>query len=473
MELKIEPGSFRDPCGFLFREEGKLLRQVNQRGKEDYDLFMDSGLYETLRKRRLLIPHMELGGHRGFNKDRYKVIEPENIRFISYPYEWSFSQLKDAALTTLEIQNTALQKGMTLKDASAYNIQFHKGRPVFIDTLSFEKYTEGNPWEAYRQFCQHFLAPLALMSYTDLRLNQMLKTHLDGIPLDLAVRLLPFKTRFKFSLLIHLHLHAKAQEKYKDKGSAAKNITISGKNLTGLIQSLSATVRHLKIKDQETEWANYYTFTNYSSGSFSSKKELLKRFLDELKPLSIWDLAANTGEFTQIAGQAGAACIAFDIDPLAIESYYKRIRKEKMENILPLVMDLTNPSPSIGWNNEERMGFLQRPLPDVILALAFIHHLAISNNLPFNKIARFFSVLSENLVIEFVPKTDSQVQKLLASRKDIFSDYNEDNFQKEFEVFYEILSKEKITDSERTIFLMKRKQRMINFDRISETSLPS
>ena len=457
MEMKIHAGSFRDPSGFLFYEEGKLLRQVNTCYREDYDLFMGSGLYDTLCKKGLLVPHRELGPRKGLGDDAYKVIEPEKIDFISYPYEWSFSQLKDAALTTLEIQKTAMEHGMILKDASAYNIQFHKGRPIFIDTLSFEKYLESKPWVAYRQFCQHFLAPLALMSHTDLRLNQLMKTYLDGIPLDLAAVLLPIKTILNFSLLMHLHLHAKAQKKYEHKGSAAKDVKISRSNLRGLIQSLTSAIKGLKIKKQITEWGDYYSFSNYSSTAFASKKEIISGFVSEIKPRTVWDLAANTGEFTQIAAHLGAGCIAFDIDPLAVDFNYRDVREKNIENILPLVMDLTNPSPSLGWNNKERMGFRLRPLPDALLALAFIHHLAISNNLPFHRIAGFLSELSENLVIEFVPKSDSQVQILLQSRKDIFGEYTEEAFIKEFEVLFTIRARAKIMDSERVVFRMQRK----------------
>jgi hypothetical protein len=456
MEIKVQEGSFRDPSGFLFYDDGKLLRQVNKRYREDYDLLLGSGLYETLCNKGLLVRHRELDDHKGLSNEMYKVFEPEKINFISYPYEWSFSQLKDAALTTLKIQKIAMQHGMILKDASVYNIQFYKGRPVFIDTLSFEKYLDGKPWEAYRQFCQHFLAPLALMSRTDLRLNQMMKTYLDGVPLDLAARLLPFKTKLNFALLMHLHLHAKAQKKYEHKGSAARDIKISHSNLMGLIESLASAVRSLKIKTRITEWSDYYTFSNYSTSAFTHKKEIISGFTGEIKPRTVWDLAANTGEFTQIAGQLGAECIAFDIDPLAVDTHYRFIRERKIENILPLVMDLTNPSPSLGWNQEERMGFKLRPLPDAVFALAFIHHLAISNNLPFSMIARFLSSLSENLVIEFVPKSDSQVKILLESRKDIFDDYTEEAFIKEFEVFFTIVGRVKIIDSERVIFLMKR-----------------
>ncbi|MCK9423299.1 MAG: hypothetical protein M0Q38_11940 [Bacteroidales bacterium] len=457
MLTKIQKSSFRDPSGFLFYENETLLRQVNACYQDDYELLMNSGLYASLVKKNLLIPHKEVHGHKGLNDKAYKVIEPEKVAFISYPYEWSFSQLKDAALTTLEIQKIALHYGMTMKDGSAYNIQFHKGTPIFIDTLSFEIYHDGKPWEAYKQFCQHFLAPLALMSYTDIRLNQLLKLYLDGIPLDLTSRLLPFRTKVSFSLLMHLHLHAKSQTKYESKGSAGKNIKIKYTNLVALIESLISTVRKLRLKNQNTEWGEYYTFTNYSDRSFAHKKDIVDRYLKDIKPRTLWDLGANTGEFTRIASRQEVNCIAFDIDPLAVDSNYKYIKQQKITNILPLVMDLTNPSPAIGWNNKERMAIRKRSHPDTILALALVHHLAISNNLPFSKISKFLSRLSDNLIIEFVPKTDSQVKKLLESRKDIFGDYHEEAFIKEFEVFYTIQAKEKVSDSERVVFWMKRK----------------
>jgi hypothetical protein len=453
----ILESSFRDPSGFLFNEDGKLLRQVNDYYHKDYGLLMSSGLYAALVGKNLLVPHTELSGHKGITHDAFKVIEPVRISFISYPYEWSFRQLKDAALTTLEIQKMSLEHGMTLKDSSAYNIQFHLGKPIFIDTLSFEEYQEGKPWEAYKQFCQHFLAPLALMSYTDIRLNQLLKLYMDGLPLDLTSKLLPWKTKLNFSMLMHLHLHAKSQKKYEHKGTAARSIKITRANQLALLQSLMATVKNLKFPGQKTEWGDYYTFTNYTDRSFANKKEVISGFLDKINPQTVWDLGANTGEFTQIASQRGAKCVAFDIDPLAVDANYKAVKKHGITNILPLVLDLTNPSPSIGWNNEERMGFKERPHPDVVFSLALIHHLAISNNLPLSKIGKFLSELCEDLIIEFVPKQDSQVKKLLESRKDIFPDYNEDGFEKAFSVFFDIMAKEKVGDSERSLYWMKRK----------------
>src|SRR5258708_16283925 len=210
MTIETELGSFRDPSGFVFSRGNTLYRQVEQSYRQEYDTLIECGLYDSLVGAGLLIPHAEENLESGLTNVAYRVLRPERIPFISYPYEWCFSQLQDAALATLQAQTAALKHGMSLKDASAYNIQFRDGKPVLIDTLSFERYTEGFPWTAYRQFCQHFLAPLALMSHTDVRLSQLLRTNIDGVPLDLASRLLPFWTKLDPFLLAHIHLHSKA-----------------------------------------------------------------------------------------------------------------------------------------------------------------------------------------------------------------------------------------------------------------------
>src|SRR4030042_2240552 len=231
----IDPASFRDPSGFVFRQDGSIYRQINATYKEDYDHLIDCGLRKTLVEAGVLIRHEEVAFESARPEMAYKLVKPEPVPFISHPYEWSFSALKDAALTTLHIQRKALDFGMSLKDCSAYNIQFMKGKPVFIDTLSFEKYREGKPWVAYRQFCQHFLAPLALMSHRDVRLGQLSRVHLDGVPLDLASRLLPRRTRLSFSLLFHIHMHARSQSRYAARQIDTKGPRVSRRGLGGIL----------------------------------------------------------------------------------------------------------------------------------------------------------------------------------------------------------------------------------------------
>jgi len=453
----VVPSSFRDPSGFLFFEDGSIYRQVNAIYKENYDHLMDSGLYKSLVDSGLLVSHEEAGTHYATSDAAYKILKPEMVPFVSYPYEWCFSQLKDAALATLEIQRRALEFGMTLKDSSAYNMQFIKGRPALVDTLSFEKYRAGQPWVAYGQFCQHFLAPLALMSYTDIRLNQLSRVHIDGIPLDLASSLLPFRTWLRFPLLSHIHLHAKSQRHFADKTVSTEGRQMSRLGFLGLVENLESAARKLNWRPKGTAWAEYYEETHYSADALAHKKQLVAEFLEKINPETVWDLGANVGLFRRIASDKGIRTISFDIDPAAVEKNYLECVEKGETNLLPLLLDLTNPSPSIGWENKERMSILERGSADTALALALIHHLAISNNLPLGKIAGFFNGICSSLIIEFVPKSDSRVQRLLSTREDIFPDYEQQAFESTFGEYFGIRSSVKIRDTERTLYLMTRR----------------
>ena len=451
--------SFRDPSGFLFTRDGVLYRQVNQSYASDYNRLMESELYEKLAKARLLIPHTEVDIPAADQSIAYRIIQPDRIAFISYPYEWAFSQLKDAALITLSLQKRALKAGMSLKDASAYNIQFKNSKALLIDTLSFETYQDGRPWVAYRQFCQHFLAPLALMAYVDIRLGQLLRVYIDGIPLDLASELLPGRTRFSFGLLTHIHLHASAQRRYAGKAVSQSHNGkgMSKQSMLGLIESLENTIKKLNWKPAGTEWGNYYDITNYSDSAFEHKKELILDWTTRVQPKLVWDLGANTGVFSRLSSERGIQTISFDIDPAAVELNYRQVKSAKEQNLLPLVLDLTNPSPALGWHNRERDSFTGRAPADLVLALALIHHLAISNNVPLPQLVDFFHDMGQWLVIEFVPKTDSQVQKLLASRLDIFDHYTRVDFETAFGMRFEVLEAVQVRESERFIYLMRRK----------------
>jgi ribosomal protein L11 methylase PrmA len=450
------PASFRDPSGFLFSRGGVIYRQVNRAYEQEYARLFESGLYEKLLKAKLLIPHVEVEQESAKADGAYKIIQPERVPFISYPYEWSFNQLKDAALATLSIHRRALKAGMSLKDASAYNIQFVRGKATLIDTLSFETYKEGQPWIAYRQFCQHFLAPLALMALKEVRLNQLLRVYIDGVPLDLASQLLPWKSRLNFGLLTHIHIHASAQKRYA--GEEVKSRRGMDKQaMTGLIENLESTIKKLTWTPRGTEWGNYYDITNYSDAAFEHKKELIREWAKRVKPRLVWDLGANRGVFSRVAGEAGANVVSFDIDPAAVEQNYLQMKKDKAENILPLLLDLTNPSPPIGWANRERESFGSRGPADMVFALAVIHHLAISNNVPLPQLADFFASTGKWLVIEFVPKSDSQVKKLLASRDDIFPNYTREGFEFAFKEKFNIQEAVHVRESERVLYLMESK----------------
>lgn len=440
--------SFRDPSGFVFRREGVLYRRVNSSYESDFRVLFESGLHEELVEAGLLVSaeRVELAHLEG----AVAILRPEPIPTISYPYEWSFSELKDAALTTLEIARRALGKGMVLKDASAYNVQFRRGLPIFIDTLSFEAYQEGEPWIAYRQFCGHFLAPLALMALVDVRLNSLLRTHIDGVPLDLASHLLPGTSRLKPGLAMHIHVHGKAINEKATESVRKANISKTG--LLALLDSLKGTVEGLRWEPKGTQWAEYYAETNYTDAAMTEKRRLVGSMLEGVQG-TCWDLGANTGEFSRIAAEQGLDTVAWDIDPGAAERAYA----QKIPGVLPLLQDLSNPSPSLGWAHAERDSLEARGPADVLLALALIHHLAIGNNVPLPDVAAYFARLGKRVIIEFVPKEDSQVRRLLASRRDVFPSYDEAGFEAAFSGPFEIEVREPIAGTARTLYRLRRR----------------
>lgn len=454
----VVEASFRDPSGFVFRRDGVVYRRVNPAYRAHYDRLHDSGLYETLVRAGQLVRHEEVSSDNDDAEGAYRILRPQQVPFVSYPYEWCFSAFKDAALATLDIQLAALARGMTLKDASAYNIQFLEGRPVLIDTLSFEIREAGDPWIAYRQFCQHFLAPLALMAHVDIRLGQLLRSYIDGIPLDLAARLLPTRSRINPSLLVHVHLHAASQKRYADAGTKTRGrraVSVSERGIEGLVRGLRGAVSRLRWKPPRTEWADYYAGTNYTDAAAGRKAQAVSSMLAAVAPRRVWDLGANTGRYSRIAADHGASVVAFDVDPAAVEANYRQVKSNEETRLLPLLLDLANPSPGTGWRNRERPPVQERGRPDALLALALIHHLAISGNVPLDGVARLFRELGGALVVEFVPKSDSQVQRLLASREDIFTDYHREGFEAAFERHYRIEQRVEIPESERAVYLMR------------------
>lgn len=456
--------SFRDPAGFIFFYEGQPYRQVNACAAGDYDRLMQSGLYASLSESGRLLPHEEVAdvppAEVGLDGSApYRILKPRRIGFVSYPYEWCFSQLKDAALLTLQVQREALDHGMTLKDCSAFNIQFEGAQPIFIDTLSFEPYLEGEPWAGYRQACQHFLAPLAVMSYCDVRLSQLLRRYLDGLPLDLAARLLPRRTLLRPSLAMHIHLHAHFQRSnrtepdapVKRKGRMSRNAMI------GLIDSLQSAVKRLHWKAGPSEWGDYYDDTNYTEAAMGHKMQLVADYLDECRPATVWDLGANTGRFSRLASGRGITTLSLDTDPVAVERNYLDARRRGDRHLLPLWIDLTNPSAARGWAHLERASLTQRGPADLVLALALIHHLAIGSNVPLPLVAEYFAQIAHRVVVEWVPKHDSQVKRLFAVRKDVFPDYNEQAFCRAFERFFELEKSHPVADSQRVLYCYRRR----------------
>ena len=457
MTLERVAASYRDPSGFVYRRDGILLRQVQATYRVHYEALLESGLYDELVEAGLLLSHEEAPLEHAAAEGAFRVLRPRAVPFVSYPFEWCFDQLRDAALATLEVQRRALARGLVLKDASAFNIQFVDGRATLIDTLSFETYEAGRPWIAYRQFCQHFLAPLLLAATVDERLLRLSRQHLDGVPLELASRLLPKRSWLRPGVLLHVHLHARSMRRYQatGPGRVLEGRGMSRTALLGLVDSLASNVRRLAWRGDGTEWAAYPEEHRYSERGLDRKLELVRGWLEQSAPREVWDLGANVGSFARLAAATGARVIAMDADPGAVARAYRAFREDGETNILPLVIDLTNPTPGLGWGYLDCAPLVERGQPDVVLGLALVHHLALTYNLPLPRIVDWIAGLAPRAVLEFVPKDDPQAQRLLASREDVFAGYDVAHFEAALRERFVIEAAEPLPDSGRRLYRLR------------------
>jgi ribosomal protein L11 methylase PrmA len=247
------------------------------------------------------------------------------------------------------------------------------------------------------------------------------------------------------------------ETKYSGDTGASKKLKhhLSKAKLQRVLTHLQSGIRSMKLLSKNSEWVNYYSEFSYTGVAIEHKKQMVKQWTSQISPKRVWDLGCNTGMFSEVVQPFSEQVISFDSDHLAIEKWYALIREKGYNNILPLVLDLNNPAPAIGWANRERKSFVERGTADLVLALALIHHLCIGNNLPLANVAEFFSKLTEWLIIEFVPKEDKQAQRLLVTREDVFTDYNQQNFEQAFGNFFTFEKKEQLTETERTLYLMK------------------
>ncbi|WP_282040652.1 class I SAM-dependent methyltransferase [Winogradskyella flava] len=451
--------SFRDPSGYIFVEDGKINRVINPMYFEQYKALRDSGFYQNLIKNGLLIPHKEIS-----SSEDNVVIQAEKIPFITYPYEWSFNMYKEAALLTLRLQKYSLEHGFSLKDATAFNITFYKSKAIFIDTLSFDFYEEDSPWRAYKQFIMHFFGPLVLAHYHGARQLKLLSNFIDGIPVKMISSMLPLKTKLSPLLYSNIHLLAKLEDKHnEDYKGEAKVGKLTKKGQLNIIESLYDYITKLELKEA-SEWGNYYDKINYSDEAFVEKSRIINDWVNTLQPKSLIDIGGNDGTFVRKLEQSVETALVCDIDNNAIDFNHKAMKLAKEDYMLPFVLDVLNPSAAIGLNNTERDSFLDRVkafAPDITLALAVIHHMSLSGNVPFDRSAEFFATFSEHLIIEFPKREDSWVKRLLKNKmdfKDHFGFYNLVEFKNSYQKYFNILEEEVVADSERILFLMEVKQ---------------
>jgi ribosomal protein L11 methylase PrmA len=460
MPAQKNPGSYKDPHGYVFHYDGAVLRTILPPAKANYEFIRDKGTITESIKEGFLVDVEELDKCNVPDTlaDAAYVVRHFKIPLISYPYEWSFSQLKEAALHHLRFQIFLLERDATLRDASAYNIQFIGSRPIFIDLLSIGPYKEGDYWLAHSQFCEQFLNPLLLRALKGITHNGWFRGNLDGIYTRDLAKLLSLKDKVSWNvfsqIIVQAHFEATALKNPTTATFKAQSRKpLPRKSYNGFLVQLFNWINKLEPKDTgKTVWGEYATNNTYLDEEADKKRLIVQRFAEEYKFDKLIDLGCNTGDYSIEALNSGVKfVVGYDFDTKAVDQAFLRAQKQGL-NFLPLYLDAANPSPNQGWRQAERLGFQERNMADGIIALAFIHHLAIAKNIPLDQIVTWITGIAPRGLIEFVPKSDITVGKMLALREDIFSDYSEENFIKILSSQVNILSSQTVSSSGRTIF---------------------
>lgn len=429
-----ETGSFRDRRGRIYYVGDRVLRTVMPMAVADFEFVRATGLIEALVNDGRLVAEKTVDkdvlGADGIEASL--VLEHPRLPCISYPYEWCFSALQDAALLHLDIQIEALRRDVALTDASAYNVQFVGAKPVFIDNLSFRRYADGEYWDGHRQFCEQFANPLLLRSALGVCHNAWYRGSLEGITADELRRLLPWRSRLSWNVLTHVIMQARLQRSAGN-GDALAKAQARRLPKIGYEQILSGLRRWIaKLSPRSGDrsvWQDYAGENSYADTEATAKRGFIADFVSSTAPGTVVDIGCNTGDFSVVALENGAErCIGFDFDHGALEAAYRRARENDL-NFTPLFLDAANPSPDQGWLQAERRGFSSRAKGDAVFALALVHHLAIAKNIPLQQVLNWLLDMAPRGVVEFVPKNDAMVQRLLQNREDLFDDYSPETFE--------------------------------------------
>lgn len=456
--MSVEEGSFRDPRGRVYSCDGRIFRTIAPKAQADYRKLVESGLYSRLVDKGWLTVAAEIGTS---GATQALVVEHERLPFVSYPYEWTFSQLKAAAVHQLDVHLEALKHGLTLSDASAYNVQFIDANPIFIDLLSFVQYEEGMLWTGHRQFCEHYLHPLLFTATFGIPFNNWLRSSIEGLSGQDLVRLMPLRHKLSPRAFLNVTLPCWLQQSSSDNNAAIQRASkrrLSKAALEFMLNSLRNWVQSMTLRAGKTTWGDYYEVShNYSQSETEAKHRIVSEFIARWKPTTVWDMGCNTGEFSATALSAGATrVIGFDFDQMALESAYRRAKDRKLA-FLPLFQDAANSSPDQGWNGTERKSLLSRRNADALIALAFEHHLAIGRNIPLDQLVAWLVSLAPVGLVEFVPRGDSNLDRLLRNREDVFDDYTEDNFRAAIETVAQVDRVDVVSASGRKLYWYSRR----------------
>ena len=467
-QVSADGGSFRDPSGRVYHLEGpgvhRVVRGLSAAAAETPERLLSESFIQRLIAegdivRTTLLPHGDPAVSQMAEMGWAAAVEHEPLEFITWPYEWPFSMLKDAALLQLRLLETAVRNGWILKDATPFNIQWRQARPVFIDTPSFVPWDGGEYWQGYRQFCSTFLIPLMITAHLRIPFQPLLRSRLDGIPPEEAAKYFSGMRKFKRGVLSHIWFPAKAERRMRSSGRADRS-TRSGRRqpktmLLALLDSLLRLVNRLSYAPADSDWSQYSETHSYDDTDYETKQRFVEKHTSELRPQLLWDLGANTGTFSRIAARHSGAVVAVDGDQDAAEILYQRTLKEGERNIIPLVMDLANLSPGQGWAGQERAAFDRRRSPDMVLCLALLHHMRVSANIPLPLFIEWLRGLDATAIVEFVGRDDEMFRKLISAKSEEYPDYTKENFRREVDKHFIVRDKLDLKEGNREMLLLE------------------
>ena len=460
-DLRADPGSFRDPTSRVYLGEEGVYRGLDANAASVFRLLKATSFYQNLLEEGLIVASdqhsVENEEFSDLRNDHWaSVLVHPKLDVITYPYEWSFSMLKDAALLQLSLLKAAFDEGFTLKDSTPFNIQFVGTRPVFIDVPSFVRREDGEVWLGYRQFCMLYLYPLMVQSYAAVGFQSLLRANIDGITPHDASRLLRGRAIFRRGVISHVRLTSFLEERMARKQrdtappSTRRGPSQSDRMFYGLLDSMERLVTSLSVEVGRSDWTHYQARNTYTEDDMSNKVEFVTRALARRRQALVWDIGCNTGQFSRIAAEHADHVLAVDADHDSVEDFYRKLGTQN--TITPLVMDLSNPSPDLGWANSERRSFYKRNRPSLVMCLALIHHIRISANVPLDLFFDWLRGLDAEVIVEYVDRDDEMVKKLLANKKETYQDYCRKTFEAELLRRFMILDSCEVKDGLRSLY---------------------
>ena len=462
---RLEPGSFRDREGRVFYREDKVYRALSPKALEDWRALEQTAFFQRAQQDGRVVATSETDAAQRPDDDDEAlswagVLEHERVPLISYPSEWSFGMLRDAALLQLDLLLDALEEGFVLKDSSAFNVQWRGTDPVFIDVPSFQRLEPGEPWVGYLQFCQQFLYPLLLTAHKDVPFNGWLRGQVDGLqPADMSA-LFSGLGRFRRGVFTHVFLQAKLAAATADAPRAVRNeareLGFSAELIKNNARRMRKLVAGLEWKRSSSEWSSYGSSHNYSEEEHRAKESFVARAAASRDWHLLWDVGCNDGRFTRVAAAHCREAVAVDIDPLVVDRLYQDLRSRPVEGarVLPLVGDVADPTPARGWRGLERASLQDRMQPDLLLALALVHHLVIGRNVPTAQLVEWLASFGCHLIVEFPTRRDSMVKRLLLNKEDHYDDYRVEFFEERLARHFEILERQEQAEGERVLYFV-------------------